>query len=128
MPVLQALIQDARTADSSRQVQKEAEMLTIYRRHVRTCEHKHEGRKYRRCRCPIWVDGSLRGDEMRESLNLQNWEKAQERIRDWEVNGRSVATNAEMEPDTATTLDKVCASYIADAESRGLQESTLRKY
>ena len=103
-------------------------MLTIYRRHVKACEHKHEGRKYRRCRCPIWVDGSLRGEELRESLGLENWEKAQEKIRDWEVSGRSVVTKAEPEEDTATTLEKACASFIADAESRELQESTLRKY
>ena len=30
-------------------------MLTIYRRHVRTCAHRSEGRKYRRCRCPVTV-------------------------------------------------------------------------
>jgi site-specific recombinase XerD len=103
-------------------------MLTIYRRHVKACEHKHQGRKYRRCRCPIWVDGSLRGEEIRESLDLENWEKAQEKIRDWEVSGRSGVTNAEPEEDTATTLEMACASFVADAESRELQESTLRKY
>jgi integrase len=65
---------------------------------------------------------------MRESLALENWEKAQEKIRDWEVSGRSVVTNAEPEEDAAATLEKACASFIADAESRELQESTLRKY
>ena len=32
-------------------------MLTIYRRHRRNCSHRSEGRGYRRCLCPIWVDG-----------------------------------------------------------------------
>ena len=34
-------------------------MLTIYRRHLKNCDHCTEGRKYRRCHCPIWVDGFL---------------------------------------------------------------------
>lgn len=57
-------------------------MLTIYRRHLRNCEHRAEGRKYRRCRCPIWADGFLNGAEVRESLDLKDWEKAQQRIRE----------------------------------------------
>ena len=56
-------------------------MLTIYRRHVKNCEHRAEGRKYRRCRCPIWADGFLNGAEIRESLDLKDWEKAQQVIR-----------------------------------------------
>jgi len=62
-------------------------VLTIYRRHVKDCEHRSEGRKYRRCRCPIWVDGILNGVELRESLDLRDWEKAQQRIRKWEAEG-----------------------------------------
>jgi hypothetical protein len=32
-------------------------MLTIFRRHKKSCEHRQEGRSYRRCRCPISVEG-----------------------------------------------------------------------
>jgi integrase/recombinase XerD len=103
-------------------------MLTIYRRHVKTCEHKSEGRKYRRCRCPIWADGFLKGEgEIRESLDLQNWEKAQEKILDWEVNGRTGKADPGAQ-ETATTVDEACTAFLAEAESRELQESTLRKY
>jgi hypothetical protein len=56
-------------------------MLTIYRRHLKTCEHKSEGRKYRRCRCPLWVDGFLGTVEIRKSLEMRDWEKAQSTIR-----------------------------------------------
>jgi hypothetical protein len=75
-------------------MQKEAGMLTLYRRHVTACEHRHQGRKYRRCRCPIWVDGFLNGVEMRESLELRDWEKAQQKIRDWEAEGPTWAGEA----------------------------------
>ena len=48
-------------------------MLTIFQRHVRACGHRSEGRKYRRCRCPIWVDGMLHGIEIRKSLEMRDW-------------------------------------------------------
>ena len=99
-------------------------MLTIYRRHVKNCQHRNEGRKYRRCRCPIWVDGFLNGEEIRESLGLRDWEKAQQKVRECEAEGRV----AESEDKRATTLEEACVAFIADAKSRELQESTLRKY
>jgi integrase len=103
---------------------QETQMLTIYRRHVKSCEHKHEGRKYRRCRCPIWVDGFLQGEEIRQALDLRDWEKAQQKIREWEATGQSVANDA----GEAVTIERACTAFIADAELRELQDSTLRKY
>src|ERR1039458_10839693 len=90
-------------------------MLTIYRRHVKSCGHRAEGRKYRRCRCPIWVDGFLNGVEMRESLELRDWEKAQQRIRDWEAEGQPVP-----EPPEAVSIKQACADFKSDAEARRL--------
>jgi site-specific recombinase XerD len=97
-------------------------MLTIYRRHVKGCAHKHEGRKYRRCRCPIWADGFLNGVEIRESLNLRDWEKAQQRINAWEAEG--VLTAEAEEP----TIEHACQAFENDAKARGLREPTLKKY
>lgn len=48
------------------------EMLMIYRRHRRACQRRSEGRSYRRCQCPIWVDGILNGQEIRQSLKMCN--------------------------------------------------------
>lgn len=98
-------------------------MLTIYRRHVKACEHKREGRKYRRCRCPIWVDGSLNGVEIRESLELRDWENAQQKIRDMEADGKMPAV-----PEAAVSLGQVCERFVADAEARKLAPATIRKY
>jgi len=55
-------------------------VLTIYRRHRKSCKQRMEGRGYRRCLCPIWVDGSLNGLEMRKSLRLRDWQRAQELV------------------------------------------------
>jgi hypothetical protein len=60
-------------------------MLTLYRRHLKSCEHRGEGRAYRRCKCPIWVDGFIGQREIRESLQLRDWQRANEKIQEWEA-------------------------------------------
>ncbi len=97
-------------------------MLTIYRRHIKTCAHRLQGREYRRCRCPIWVDGFLEHEEIRKTLNTRNWEKAQEIIRDWEAEGRRAA---EPEP---VTIAEAWEEFLADAKARNLREPTIYKY
>jgi site-specific recombinase XerD len=123
LPILPALVQHAGPADPSPEVQKEAEMLTIYRRHVQNCAHKNEGRKYRRCRCPIWADGFLNGAEVREALKLRDWEKAQQRIREWEAEGKPT-----VEETCQMSVEQACKTFENDAKARGLRESTLKKY
>src|SRR5215472_16467191 len=85
-------------------------MLTIYRRHVNSCEHRGEGRKYRRCRCPIWVDGFLNGVEMRRSMEMRDWEKAQQQIREWEAEGAITAT---VQP---ITIEQAWDEHFCDEE------------
>ena len=99
-------------------------MLTIYRRHRKNCAHRNKGRKYRRCKCPIWADGFLGQREIRQSLKLRDWNKAQDQIREWEAEGK--ATNqADSEP---MTIQKAWDQFLGDCEVRNLREPTLRKY
>jgi integrase/recombinase XerD len=98
-------------------------MLTIYRRHRKDCPHRNEGRRYRRCRCPLWVDGRLNGVEIRKALGLRDWERAQQVIREWETQGIPNCDCTE-----PVTLERLCEAFLADAEARALQDSTLRKY
>ena len=98
-------------------------MLTTYRRHSQRCPHRHEGRKYRRCRCPLWADGTLDGEEIRKSLGLRNWEKAQTLIRKWEAEGPP-----EEEPEPPIGVKEACDDFIREAEARELCESTVKKY
>jgi integrase/recombinase XerD len=98
-------------------------MLTIYRRHRKDCEHRHEGRKYRRCKCPIWVDGFLGAQEIRKSLETADWRKAQEFVREWEAKG------GEPEPPQEPTSIKAAGdAFVTDAEGQKLAESTISKY
>ena len=98
-------------------------MLSIYRRHEKSCEHRAAGRNYRRCKCPIWVDGFLGDRDIRQSLKLRDWTKAQDLVREWESAGKK--TIAEAEP---ITIGQAWEQFLADAEARNLGPSTLSKY
>ena len=62
-------------------------MLTLYRRHVAACPHRDKGRDYRRCKCPIWVQGTIGGETIRKGLDLTSWEASSELVRQWEARG-----------------------------------------
>ena len=99
-------------------------MLTIYRRHLKDCDHRNEGRDYRRCKCPVWVDGFLAKTELRQSLKTRDWQKATETVREWEARG----TIKEETHDQPVTIQHACDEFIRDAQARELREPTLYKY
>jgi integrase/recombinase XerD len=98
-------------------------MLTIYRRHLKSCSHRTEGREYRRCQCPIWVDGMLAGEEIRESLKMRDWQRAQKHVQDWEAQAQRPREAA-----AAKTIEAAWKEFLADLEARQLADSTVRKY
>jgi integrase/recombinase XerD len=101
-------------------------MLTIYRRHQKDCEHQSDGRKYRRCRCPIWLDGTLGEGRMLKSLGTRDWTRALEISRQWELDGREALMNdAEPGPITVAIATE---EFVADAKARELNERTIYKY
>jgi integrase/recombinase XerD len=97
-------------------------MLTIYRRHRKCCKQRHDGRSYRRCLCPIWLDGLINGVEIRKSLKTRDWQAAHQLVRLWEAEGRR-----EERPKPIAVKD-ACNKFISDAEARGLREPTVYKY
>lgn len=97
-------------------------MLTIYRRHQKRCQHRREGRRYRRCSCAIWVHGHLNGEDIHKSLNARDWQKAQGIVREWEVEGKQpVAAKI-------VTVEHASEEFLRDAVSRNLREPTIYKY
>lgn len=92
-------------------------MLTIFRRHLKSCKHAAKGRKYRHCGCPIAVEGRLRGRMIRKSLDMRNWEAAQKLIREWEAEG-----------DIAITMNNAVDRFLADRGSMHLSDAMMRKY
>jgi integrase/recombinase XerD len=99
-------------------------MLINYRRHTKRCPHRNEGRKYRRCKCPIWVDGVLNGKEIRQSLRTKNWEKGQEELRRIEAQG----TVRQEEKPERLLLIVACNDFQADLRRRRVTRDTIRKY
>src|SRR5206468_4077397 len=76
------------------------------------------------CRCPIWADGFIVGQEIRESLKLRNWEEAQQKVREWEAE-----RSKPQEPtDDRLTVEAAFDKYLADAESRQLGPAAIYKY
>jgi site-specific recombinase XerD len=102
-------------------------MLTIYRRHLKRCDHRDEGRDYRRCRCPLWADGYLGARDMRLSLDTRDWERAQEIVRKWESDGRGPLPKAAVE-EQAISVAAARKQFIDDAKARNLCESSLSCY
>jgi len=96
-------------------------MLTIYRRHSPHCPHRADGRRWRRCRCPIHVAGSLEGVKIRRSLQTRNWQRATEIVRAWEADG--VAADP-----SDVSVEQARAAHLADISRRRLSASTERKY
>lgn len=96
-------------------------MLRLYRRHRGTCPHRSE--RYRRCACPIYVEGTLRGESVRKSLDLTSWTAATELIAKWTESGQIGTIRVEAVP-IVEAVDK----FIADAKARGVNWETLRKY
>lgn len=96
-------------------------MLNLWRRHVASCPHRHKGRKYLKCRCPIWMDWRLDGPRLRRPVGTRNWEVAQRRAREWEVQGFA-------DGGKTTTIQEAAENFIEDAKARNLRDATLYKY
>ena len=96
-------------------------MLQIYRRHRRPC--RYTSRRFRNCKCPIWVQGSLGRAYVRRSLDLRSWEAATDLVRGWEAAGKIGEQRVHV-PTIAEAVEK----FLADAKARNLTESTLKKY
>ena len=100
-------------------------MLKIFRRHLRQCGHPRQDRNYRRCHCPISVEGKLGKDFIRKALGTTNWELAQRQVSEAEARGR---WDAPEEKRMVTVADAV-ADFLRDAEhGRRLSPKTLEKY
>jgi site-specific recombinase XerD len=87
-------------------------MLTLYRRHTADCAHRAKGRNWRKCACPIWVQGSLSSEYIRKSLDLSSWTAASELVHGWESAGEIGGRRSEA-PSTRDAIAKyIAASHV----------------
>src|ERR1051326_9515622 len=98
-------------------------MLTLYRRHKKDCSHRDKGRTYRRCNCPVWVDGTFERIDIRKALHVRTWEDAD---RELDLLKKRLT---EREPTRGPVLLSVAwDEFVRDATARGLKERSLNKY
>ncbi len=95
--------------------------LTLYRRHYPPCPYKT--RRHRKCGCPLWVQGTLRGEVIKKALDLRSWQAASDLLRGWEASGEIGVIRPEI-PSVREAVDK----FIAYQRSRHLSDETIRKY
>ena len=97
-------------------------MLNLYRRHQPPC--RFTTRRNHNCNCPIWVQGSLRGESIRRGLNLRSWSAATDLVRDWEAAGEIGVVKQVEVPTIAEAVEK----FFVDAKAQHLSHETIRKY
>jgi integrase/recombinase XerD len=127
-------------------------MLTLFRRHLKTCGHRREDRTYRRCHCPIHVEGKLGDDFIRKALGTANWDTAQRRVSEAEGRGSweelpcsaapvaglpflepsgeaAIGAPVQVEAERGVTVEQAVAEFLSDAEhGRRLNPKTIEKY
>lgn len=100
-------------------------MLALYRRHYPPCRYagRKEPRRYRNCNCPIWVQGSLRGEYIKRALDLRSWQAASDVVRGWDASGEIGVVRLEIPP-----VSEAVEKFITYQKSRNLSGETIRKY
>jgi integrase/recombinase XerD len=97
-------------------------MLITYRRH-NPAKCRLKSRSDYRCKCPIWVSGTLpSGERVRKALKGRDWNRAQDLVRRWEVDG------AEPTKRSRVTIEECREKFMQDARSQSLSYETTRKY
>jgi hypothetical protein len=109
--------------------------LQLYRRHTSKCIAKRPrwDRSYRRCKCPIHAEGTLRIDGfVRRGTSEIDWDQAEQVRRKWEAAGTLEWTSLPSPPDEPQADSRISivaavTAYLADAKARNLSEATLYK-
>src|SRR5215472_15379757 len=97
-------------------------MLTLWRRH-NPAKCTLTKRTDKKCRCIIWMSGTLpTGEKIRESTQLRDWSRAEIIVRRREVEGT-------VHQITRATLVELRDNFMHDARNgRNLSNETIRKY
>jgi integrase/recombinase XerD len=96
--------------------------MNVFRRH-NPAKCKYTSRFEYRCKCPIWVDGYRDGRRVREPMKLRDWNRAQEIVRRWEVDGEKPTKKERI------TIEAWRDQFLEDATtSRHLSDGTMKLY
>jgi site-specific recombinase XerD len=110
---------------SLRRKSKRTTYLTAYRRHAKTCTEKKSDL---RCDCPIWCQGKVNGEYVRESLNTVSMATAEVKIRERldrppEPGGPNGGLR--ILPGGVVTLEQAEASFVKINEGKAAKTVSL---
>jgi integrase/recombinase XerD len=97
-------------------------MLFVYARHTPECSHR-EDVKYRRCRCPKWIDGYADGKRARQSAQTRSWEQAERKARLID----EARDPASQRPPVPTSIVHAVEAFLADEKGRNLSKETTKQ-
>jgi len=78
-------------------------------------------RRYRACKCPIYVEGSLGGQFIKKALDQTSWEAASSIVAEWTQAGEIGKKTRKL-----VTVSEAIDAYLEDAEARHMK-ATLSK-
>jgi integrase len=105
--------------------------LTPYRRHAPGCAYGKEPElrsELKKCECPLWVHGRIRGELYRKSLGTRSLQKAMQKIAE-KLNAKEPETEPESAPKTKITIADAIQEYLRYCEhNKRVKASTLTSY
>lgn len=95
-------------------------MLKLYSRHLSRCRHRDD-RNHLQCDCPKWVQGRIRGQQIRRSTKENSERPAWGVVNDWMERGLP----QDEQPQHEITIAQATDEFIASCTTKGNKESTL---
>jgi integrase/recombinase XerD len=105
-------------------------MLSVFRLHTKGCSagRPRLDRGFKKCKCPIHVEGKCGDAFIRKGLGTTSWQRAQQRVLEAEARGSWEPLPEELKAEPIK-IREAKEQFLKEAESgRRLGESALRKY
>ena len=104
----------------------------IYRRHLKSCSHRRQGRRYWACQCPIWADFRRDGVRILRSMNLTDFEKARATEDLWirgaeKIFESGIPRQGKVEAKPIT-INEAWQKFLGQARARKLSRTSIYKY
>src|ERR1700680_1131099 len=104
----------------------------IYRRHLKSCSHRRQRRRYWQCQCPCWVDVRKNGIRIHKSMNTTDYEAAKLLEKSWldvtEGVFDSGSPRQEIIKKVPISIADAWQKFLGQAEARKLSPTSIYKY
>src|SRR5580704_9320963 len=104
--------------------------LRLFGNHERRCPHRARWPRYDKCRCTLWVDGSIDGKRYSRSLGTRNVDVAWAMVREIEESDPDEIVEVRtktLKPESMTILSAKNI-FLSECRTRNLNGNTIYKY